>query len=160
MTAKRINLSEKMAQSIAGQTKRANDNHQKQIAFMDTVFKSLFVIFPAWQTSIKSDQQLAEVKNQWIKSFIENSISSQELIEAGFKGARASKVPFFPTCGQFVQWCRPEDENKASDKSYCKPAGIHSPVNSGVVFLKHGTVRGAKEQNKKQMEIMRKMMGN
>ena len=158
MNNKKVNLTDKVAQSIVNQAKRENDNHQKQISFMDGVFKSLFVIFPAWQTSLKTDNQVTEVKSQWIKSFIENSISSQELIETGFKGARASKVPFFPTCGQFVQWCRPEDENKKADKGYCKPAGIHVPINSGVVFIKHGTVRGAKEQNKKQMEIMREMM--
>lgn len=158
MNINKVNLTDKVAQSLVNQAKRANDNHQKQIAFMDGVFKSLFVIFPAWQTSLKTDNQVTEVKSQWIKSFMENGINSQELIEAGFKGARASTVPFFPTCGQFVQWCRPEDENEKADKNYCKPAGIHAPINSGVVFIKHGTVRGAKELNVKQMEIMRGMM--
>lgn len=158
MSETKVNLTEKFAQSLVTKAKKADEVHQKQVSFMDDVFASLFVIFPAWEVNIKDDRQLSEIKLQWVKSFIENKINSQELIQIGFKGARASEVPFFPTCGQFVKWCRPESENKKADKSYCKPAGIHAPINSGVVFIKKGTVRGAKEQNKKQMAAIREML--
>jgi hypothetical protein len=112
---------ESVRNSLQGLTIK-EENFAKQNKFMDTIFTKLFVIFPAWEVNIKSSKQLAEIKDQWIKSFIENKINSQELIERGFKGARASVVPYFPTCGQFVQWCAPESD---TEKAY---GGAHNPM--------------------------------
>jgi len=41
-----------------------------------------------------------------LKGLIENEITTDYQIEAGFTKARAHNSPFLPSIGQFIEWCR------------------------------------------------------
>ncbi|UKY39252.1 hypothetical protein KFZ74_22465 (plasmid) [Pantoea dispersa] len=39
-------------------------------------------------------------------AFVENGIASKEQLSAGVQRARTSGSPFWPSPGEFIQWCR------------------------------------------------------
>ncbi|MBD2811892.1 DNA replication protein [Xenorhabdus sp. Vera] len=81
-----------------------NENAERLV---NTLFDNLKQVFPAaMQTNLRniSDEKLA--KQQWIAAFAENGIRTKEQLSAGMRHARASESPFWPSPGQFVQWCK------------------------------------------------------
>ncbi|MBD2804098.1 DNA replication protein [Xenorhabdus sp. ZM] len=94
----------KMAGSVKSPDKVVNDEAEKLV---DILFKNLKQVFPAAGSTIfkdLSDENTA--KRQWIAAFAENGIRTKEQLSAGMRHARASESPFWPSPGQFVQWCK------------------------------------------------------
>jgi hypothetical protein len=73
---------------------------------INKIFIELAAIYPAWKNAFPNQQALDECKRQWMKAFKENGLDQWEYIERGLKEARADKNPFLPSVGQFVDWCR------------------------------------------------------
>ncbi|MGN4005412.1 replication protein P, partial [Cronobacter sakazakii] len=74
---------------------------------VDSLFRQLKQVFPASAaTNLRTDTDEAVAKQQWIMAFAENGITSREQLSAGMKKARASLSPFWPSPGQFIQWCK------------------------------------------------------
>ncbi|HDK7323742.1 MULTISPECIES: replication protein P [Cronobacter] len=73
---------------------------------VDDLFVNLKQVFPAAaQTNLRTVEQEAATKRQWIAAFAESGIRAKQLV-AGMRKARASQSPFWPSPGQFIAWCR------------------------------------------------------
>ncbi|ELQ6264076.1 replication protein P [Cronobacter sakazakii] len=104
---------------------------------VDALFRQLKQVFPAANaTSLRTDADEAAAKQQWIIAFAENGITRREQLAAGMKRARASLSPFWPSPGQFIDWCREGEfeqaglpavaELLAMVRTYCARRGLYS----------------------------------
>ncbi|MBD1229354.1 replication protein P [Xenorhabdus griffiniae] len=94
----------KMAGTGKSPDKVVNDEAEKLV---DVLFKNLKQVFPAAvSTTFRDPSDEVAAKRQWIAAFAENSIRTKEQLSAGMRQARASASPFWPSPGQFVQWCK------------------------------------------------------
>lgn len=77
------------------------------------LFNALFIqlkaTFPAALSQIRSQDDLNELRRQWVLAFIENGVRTIEQIERGMAVARQQETPFLPSPGQFVAWCQSGD---------------------------------------------------
>jgi len=78
---------------------------------VNDLFSALQAIFPAWRYSYPTEQALSNAKKNWIKALMEAGIDSFEQIKLGLQRARASKSPYWPAAGVFVDWCKPSAED-------------------------------------------------
>ncbi|WP_336286283.1 replication protein P [Cronobacter dublinensis] len=104
---------------------------------VDALFRQLKQVFPAANaTSLRTDADEAAAKQQWIIAFAENGITRREQLAAGMKRARASLSPFWPSPGQFIDWCREGEfeqaglpavaELLAMVRAYCARRGLYA----------------------------------
>lgn len=77
---------------------------------VNKVFAQLQTVFPAWKQAFPDQKMLNAAKLQWSKALIEAGIYTKEQIAIGFKKARTSDIPFFPSPGMFIKWCQPSPE--------------------------------------------------
>jgi hypothetical protein len=111
----------KSLQSLANNIRYPSDqNHKpavKQVVpeqallIINQLFLDLKAIFPAWKAAFPSTLIEQCAKKEWIKAFIENGIGQTEQLKLGVKKARNYSQPFFPSCGQFIAWCKPDLED-------------------------------------------------
>ena len=103
---------------------------------VDALFRQLKQVFPAANaTSLRTEADEAAAKQQWILAFAENGIISRTQLAAGMKKARASLSPFWPSPGQFIDWCREGEleqaglpsvaELLAMVRTYCARRGLY-----------------------------------
>ncbi|MDC9607205.1 replication protein P [Xenorhabdus griffiniae] len=108
-----------------------NENAERLV---NALFRQLKQVFPAaTQTNLRNESDEALAKQQWIAAFAENGIRTKEQLSAGMRQARASESPFWPSPGQFVQWCKQgealviglptEDELYEMFRDYCSQRG-------------------------------------
>ncbi|ELY5791412.1 DNA replication protein [Cronobacter turicensis] len=104
---------------------------------VDSLFRQLKQVFPAANaTSLRTDADEAAAKQQWIIAFAESGIARREQLAAGMKRARASLSPFWPSPGQFIDWCREGEfelaglpsvaELLAMVRTYCARRGLYA----------------------------------
>lgn len=104
---------------------------------VDALFRQLKQVFPAANaTSLRTEADEAAAKQQWIIAFAENGIVRREQLAAGMKRARASLSPFWPSPGQFIDWCREGEfeqaglpavaELLAMVHTYCARRGLYA----------------------------------
>lgn len=80
---------------------------------VDALFRQLKQVFPAAsQTNLRTDADESAAKKQWIAAFAENGIRTREQLSAGMQHARASASPFWPSPGQFIEWCKAGEISK------------------------------------------------
>ncbi|ELY2471059.1 DNA replication protein [Cronobacter sakazakii] len=154
---------------------------------VDALFRQLKQVFPAANaTSLRSEADEAAAKQQWIIAFAENGITRREQLAAGMKRARASLSPFWPSPGQFIDWCREGEfeqaglpavaELLAMVRTYCARRGLYaSPTdypwqNAAHYWLVTGlysdmrlngwTEKELAEQAKAELGKMAKRIGN
>jgi len=99
------------------------------------VFKVLRQICPAATATIKTDEELNTLREQWVRAFAENGICNMDQINAGLAEARRLASPFLPSPGQFIEWCQqgsaqraglPTAEQLYSEfLTYCKRRGAY-----------------------------------
>ncbi|ELY2640085.1 DNA replication protein [Cronobacter sakazakii] len=154
---------------------------------VDALFRQLKQVFPAANaTSLRTEADEAAAKQQWIIAFAENGITRREQLAAGMKRARASLSPFWPSPGQFIDWCREGEfeqaglpavaELLAMVRIYCARRGLYaSPTdypwqNAAHYWLVTGLYSGMRlngwtekelaEQAKAELGKMAKRIGN
>lgn len=76
------------------------------IEIFNILFRQLQGAKPAMMHTIKSQEQLDEVRRQYLKAIVENEIYHTAQIEAGMTMVRKQESPFLPSPGQFVAWCK------------------------------------------------------
>lgn len=98
---------------------------EADMEFMNGLFRELKGCFPAWGVHLKNTAIQDETKRQWLQSFRENSINSDELVKIGMIQARKQPTDFLPSCGKFAEWCRPKvhHEHRAQEKAAQVPVG-------------------------------------
>ena len=75
---------------------------------VNDAFKAICAAKPAWRKAFPDDQAIKNMKASLTKALIDSGCSDYRLIKLGVKRARLDPSPFFPSTGQFVQWCRVE----------------------------------------------------
>ncbi|EOC0350077.1 replication protein P [Cronobacter turicensis] len=104
---------------------------------VDALFRQLKQVFPAANaTSLRTEADEAAAKQQWILAFAEGGIVTKRQLSAGMKRARASLSPFWPSPGQFIDWCREGEfeqaglpsmaELLAMVRTYCARRGLYA----------------------------------
>ncbi|PPC63886.1 DNA replication protein [Pantoea sp. ICBG 1758] len=92
--------------------KRSDILPKEAIETFNVLFKQLRATFPAMMNQIQDQQQLNELRRQWIKAIAENEIYHSDQIEAGMRRARQHDKPFLPSPGEFISWCKAGEINK------------------------------------------------
>lgn len=93
--------------TTTAQTGSTGYSERQQAAILvNKIFHSLKAIFPAWAAAIRDQDYLNQSKAEWLKGLLENGITADYQIEAGFVKARAHNSPYLPSIGQFIEWCR------------------------------------------------------
>lgn len=82
--------------------------NQVAVQNVNDIFRELAITFPAWRTAYPDAESLNSAKQVWAKGLIENGVTDMELICIGLRVARSQAMPFIPSVGQFVAWCKSE----------------------------------------------------
>lgn len=77
---------------------------------VNDVFEKLTVIFPAWQRAFPTPETLKAARTEWTKALVQARVVTTQALQIGFKVAREQNIPFFPSPGQFISWCKPTPE--------------------------------------------------
>ncbi|HAZ7331824.1 TPA: IS3 family transposase [Escherichia coli] len=103
------------------------------------VFSQLLATFPA-SLANRDQNELNEIRRQWVLAFRENGITTMEQVNAGMRVARRQNRPFLPSPGQFVAWCREETSVTAGLPNaselvdmvyeYCRKRGLYPDAES------------------------------
>lgn len=103
------------------------------------VFSQLLATFPA-SLANRDQNELNEIRRQWVLAFRENGITTMEQVNAGMRVARRQNRPFLPSPGQFVAWCREEASVTAGLPNaselvdmvyeYCRKRGLYPDAES------------------------------
>ncbi|MER1588292.1 replication protein P [Enterobacter hormaechei] len=78
---------------------------QQVAQIINGLFVQLAAAFPASLVN-RSQEEVNEIRRQWVLAFKENGITSMEQVEAGMRMVRRQERPFLPSPGQFIKWCR------------------------------------------------------
>ncbi|NIG12974.1 DNA replication protein [Pantoea sp. Al-1710] len=105
--------------------KKTDSIPPQAIEIFNDIFKQLRAIFPAMMATIKDQEQLNELRRQWVKAIAENHIYCSAQIEAGMRRARQHEKPFLPSPGEFVSWCK---EGESQLYGLPKPEELYDTV--------------------------------
>lgn len=112
-------------------------NHRPELSraatdLVNELFTSLKLAYPAWKQAFSTPEELAQTKRSWVRTFVENGITSDDQIRLGMKRARADKSDFIPSAGKFVGWCFPTPEElglPSANNAYREAAlNSHRPI--------------------------------
>ncbi|EMG7110342.1 phage replication protein [Enterobacter cloacae] len=78
---------------------------QQVAQIINGLFVQLAAAFPASLVN-RSQEDVNEIRRQWVLAFKENGITTLEQVEAGMRMVRRQERPFLPSPGQFIRWCR------------------------------------------------------
>lgn len=78
---------------------------QQVAQIINGLFVQLAAAFPASLVN-RSQEDVNEIRRQWVLAFKENGINTMEQVDAGMRVARSQERPFLPSPGQFIKWCR------------------------------------------------------
>ncbi|WP_094625780.1 replication protein P [Marinobacter vinifirmus] len=78
---------------------------------INRLFADLQALFPAWRQSYPGQADLAAAKRSWTRALVESGVTTEEQLQWGLRRARRSNSPFWPSVGQFIQWCQPDPES-------------------------------------------------
>ena len=78
---------------------------QQVAQIINGLFVQLAAAFPASLLN-RSQEDVNEIRRQWVLAFKENGITTLEEVEAGMRMVRRQDRPFLPSPGQFIKWCR------------------------------------------------------
>ncbi|EKS6407726.1 replication protein P [Enterobacter hormaechei] len=81
------------------------DQTQQVAQIINGLFVQLAAAFPASLVN-RSQEDMNEIRRQWVLAFKENGITTLEQVEAGMRMVRRQDRPFLPSPGQFIKWCR------------------------------------------------------
>ncbi|MDU1107868.1 MAG: replication protein P, partial [Enterobacter sp.] len=78
---------------------------QQVAQIINGLFVQLAAAFPASLVN-RSQDDVDEIRRQWVLAFKENGITCMEQVEAGMRMVRRQERPFLPSPGQFIKWCK------------------------------------------------------
>lgn len=116
---------------------------------VNSLFKELKSIFPAWKQAWPLDEDLKNAKKSWIKAFMAAGISNLNQIRFGIESCRALGSDFIPSVGKFIQMCQPTPEMlgiPSHDKAYAEAISNAHPSMVGSREWSHQAVYHAASQ--------------
>ncbi|EAB7524604.1 MAG: phage replication protein [Escherichia coli] len=108
IAAQMINFDREQMRRIANNMPEQYDEKpqvQQVAQIINGVFSQLLATFPA-SLANRNQNELNEIRRQWVMAFRENGITTMEQVNAGMRVARRQERPFLPSPGQFVAWCK------------------------------------------------------
>lgn len=108
IAAQMINFDREQMRRIANNMPEQYDEKpqvQQVAQIINGVFSQLLATFPA-SLANRDQNELNEIRRQWVMAFRENGITTMEQVNAGMRVARRQERPFLPSSGQFVAWCK------------------------------------------------------
>ncbi|EKP1098581.1 replication protein P [Enterobacter hormaechei] len=112
---------------------------QQVAQIINGLFVQLAAAFPASLVN-RSQDDVDEIRRQWVLAFKENGITTLEQVEAGMRMVRRQERPFLPSPGQFVAWCKSETAAAAGLPDagelvkmvyqYCRTRGLYPDAES------------------------------
>lgn len=81
------------------------------IQLVNSIFKALMAINPAFRQAWPTEEEFLDTKMQWVLAFMDKGLVSVETVDRGLKRIRSNSSPFVPSPGQFIEMCKatPED---------------------------------------------------
>ncbi|WP_426123962.1 replication protein P [Pseudomonas sp. PSPC2-3] len=113
---------------------------------VNSLFRELQAIFPAWKQAWPDGQSLNAAKRSWIKAFIVAGITTLEQIRCGLQNCRQIGGDFAPSVGKFIKWCQPTPEMlgiPSHDKAFREALENSHPSRFGARTWSHPAVRHA-----------------
>ena len=108
IAAQMVNFDREQMRRIANNMPEQYDEKpqvQQVAQIINGVFSQLLATFPA-SLANRDQNELNEIRRQWVLAFRENGITTKEQVNAGMRVARRQERPFLPSPGQFVAWCK------------------------------------------------------
>lgn len=94
----------RVAHGMPEQYSEREQTHQVA-QIINGLFVQLAAAFPASLVN-RSQEDVNEIRRQWVLAFKENGITTMEQVDAGMRMVRRQERPFLPSPGQFIKWCR------------------------------------------------------
>lgn len=94
----------RVANGMPEQYSEREQTHQVA-QIINGLFMQLAAAFPATLVN-RSQEDVNEIRRQWVLAFKENGITTMEQVDAGMRMVRRQERPFLPSPGQFIKWCR------------------------------------------------------
>jgi hypothetical protein len=113
---------------------------------VNTLFRELQAIFPAWKQAWPDAATLASAKRSWIKAFMAEGITQLEQIRYGIQNCRRLGGDFAPSVGKFIKWCQPTPEMlgiPSHDVAFREALENSHPSRSASRIWSHPAVRHA-----------------
>ena len=142
IAAQMVNFDREQMRRIANNMPEQYDEKpqvQQVAQIINGVFSQLLATFPA-SLANRDQNELNEIRRQWVLAFRENGITTMEQVNAGMRVARRQNRPFLPSPGQFVAWCREEASVIAGLPNvselvdmvyeYCRKRGLYMRANA------------------------------
>lgn len=104
------------------------------VDLFNELLRQIRAAMPAAMQTIKTQEDLDEIRRQWTMALKENGIRTIAQVEAGMAIARKQENPFLPSPGQFVAWCK---------QGSLKAAGLPTEDELVELVLKFGAERAA-----------------
>lgn len=89
------------------QAKRAQSVESE--VFVNRLFDRIIAICTAWKQAYPTTQELNNAKCEWMDKFYSEGIGKKSSIDYAIEQLKDSSNPFFPTVGQFIEWCHEGD---------------------------------------------------
>lgn len=108
IAAQMVNFDREQMRRIANNMPEQYDEKpqvQQVAQIINGVFSQLLATFPASLANCDQNE-LNEIRRQWVLAFRENGITTMEQVNAGMRVARRQERPFLPSPDQFVAWCK------------------------------------------------------
>ncbi|EJW4410853.1 phage replication protein [Escherichia coli] len=108
IAAQMVNFDREQMRRIANNMPEQYDEKpqvQQVAQIINGVFSQLLATFPA-SLANRDQNELNEIRRQWVLAFRENGSTTMEQVNAGMRVARRQERPFLPSPGQFVAWCK------------------------------------------------------
>ncbi|KIU72737.1 DNA replication protein [Bacillus thuringiensis Sbt003] len=142
IAAQMVNFDREQMRRIANNMPEQYDEKpqvQQVAQIINGVFSQLLATFPA-SLANRDQNEVNEIRRQWVLAFRENGITTMEQVNAGMRVARRQNRPFLPSPGQFVAWCREEASVTAGLPNvselvdmvyeYCRKRGLYPDAES------------------------------
>lgn len=77
------------------------------VGLVNRLFDRLKAIFPASVSTVFRDAEIEKrTKQEWLRAFARHGITNANLIAGGVTKAADSGSAFWPSPGEFIQWCK------------------------------------------------------
>ena len=81
---------------------------ENAIKLIDRMFARMKSIFPAWKQAFDNVEDYNATKQVWLEELLKADVVTPAKLKRGLDLAAKSGSPFFPSVGQFVEWCNTE----------------------------------------------------
>ena len=85
-----------------------SENDKKTV---NSVLERLQISFPAWRVAFPTERAWMLAKQEWMMALVNAGCVTEEMLSLGFKKARESDTPYFPSPGMFIKWCQLSPES-------------------------------------------------